>query len=117
MHSPHDYSNQPHDGFIETVKEVLEGLSLLPHAADDQTETHGEHHQAQSIDSINCPWHGDHLLPGHLLATVQSEYGIIHRHRHMDYSLGIMRLELDFLKKKERMDGLSGIWNFDSTFI
>lgn len=52
-HLPHDYSDQPHDGFIETVKEVPEGLPLFPHAPYDQTKAEGEHHQTKCIDSIN----------------------------------------------------------------
>lgn len=99
---PHDYGDQPHDGFIETVKEVLEGLSLFPHAPDDQTEAHGEHHQAESIDSINRPWHWDHLLPRYLLATIDREYSVIHCHLHMDYSLCILRLELGLKKERGR---------------
>lgn len=52
-YSPHDYRDQPHDRFIETVKEVPEGLSLFPHASYDQTKAEGEHHQTKCIDSIN----------------------------------------------------------------
>lgn len=52
-HLPHDYRDQPHDRFIETVKEVPEGLSLFPHASYDQTKAEGEHHQTKCIDSIN----------------------------------------------------------------
>lgn len=100
---PHDYGDQPHDGFVETVKKVLEGLSLFLHAPDDQTEAHGEHHQAQSVDSVHRPWHWDHLLPGYLLATIECEYRVIHCHLHMDYSLGILRLELDFKKERGRV--------------
>lgn len=103
LHLPHDYGNQPHDGFIETVEEVLEGLSLFPHAPNDQTKEHGEHHQAKSIDSVNRPWHWDHLLPGYVLATIECEYCVIHCYLHMDYSLGILRLELDFKKDRGRV--------------
>ena len=102
---PHDYGDQLHDGFIETVEEVLEGQPLVPHAPDDQTEAHREDHQAESIDSIHRPWHWDQLLPGHLLATIECEDGIIHCHLHTDYSLGIVRLELE--KKKKKDDGLN----------
>lgn len=91
---PHDYSDQPHDSFIETVKEVLEGLSLFPHAPDDQAKAYGEHHQTKCIDSINRSRHWDHLLAGYLLATIECEYRVIHCHLHMDYPLGILRLEL-----------------------
>lgn len=102
LHLPHDYGNQPHDGFIETVEEVLQGLSLFPHAPDDQTEAHGEHHQAKSIDSINHPWHWNHLFPGYLLAPIDCEYCVIHCHLHTYHSLGILCLKLDF-KKRKRM--------------
>lgn len=95
---PHDYGNQPHDGFIETVEKVLEGLPLLPHATDDQTKAHGKHHQTESVDPIHFPRHWDHLLPGYHLAAIDCEYCIIHCHCHLDYSLGILRLELFFRK-------------------
>lgn len=100
---PHDYGDQPHDDFIETVKEVLEGLALLPHAPDDQTEADGEHHQAQRVDPINQPRDWDHLLPGDHLAAVECEYCVVHCHRHVDYSLGILRLELGRGRVEERL--------------
>ncbi len=98
---PHDYGHQPHDGFIERVKEVLEGLSLFPHAPDDQSKADGEHHQTESIYSIDRPRNWDQLLPGNLLAIIEREYRLIHCHRHMDYSLGIVSLELDFNKERQ----------------
>lgn len=97
-HLPHDDGHQPHDGFIETVEEVFEWLTLLPHAANNQTEAHGEHHQTKSVHSVHCTWHWDHLFSRYLMATIDSEYCIIHCHSNMDYSLGILRLELDFKK-------------------
>lgn len=95
LHSPHDYCDKPHYGFIETIKEVPEGLSLLPHVPDDQAKAHGEHHQAESVDPIHRPRHRDHLLPSDFLATVECEYCVIHCHLHMNYPFGILGLELD----------------------
>lgn len=97
---PHDYCNQPHDRFIETVKEVPEGLSLFPHASYDQTKAEGEHHQTKCIDSINWSWYWDCLLSRYLLATIEREYRVIHCHRHMDYPLGILGLILCFPKQE-----------------
>lgn len=59
---PYDDSHQPHDGLVETVKEVFEGLSLLLHVPDDQTKANGEDHQAECVDSVDLPRHWDHLL-------------------------------------------------------
>lgn len=50
--SPDDNGHQPHDGFVEAVKELPQGPSLLLHAADHQTEAHGEHYQPQRVHPI-----------------------------------------------------------------
>lgn len=95
---PHYYGNQPHDGFIETVKEVSQRLPLFPHVPNDQTEAHGEHYQAQSVDSIYRTRHWDHLLPCDPLAPVDCKYRLIHSHLNADHSLGILGPKL-YLKK------------------
>lgn len=91
---PHDYSDQPHNGFIETVKEVLERLPLFLHAPDDQTEADREYHHAESIEAINQARHWDQLLLGDPLAAVDWDQAVIHCNRNVDFSLGILRLEL-----------------------
>lgn len=101
---PHNYSHKPHDGLIERVKEVFEGLTLLLHVPDDQTKAYGEHHQAERIDSIDRPRHWDHLLVCYHTAAIGCEYGVIHRHRHVDNLLGILRLELGLKRKMDRLD-------------
>ena len=58
---------------LRQSKKSFRGLSLLLHAADDQTEADGEHHQAEGVDSVHRPRHRDHLLPADLLAAVECE--------------------------------------------
>lgn len=95
VHVPHDDGDQSHDGLVETVEEVLERLALFPHAADDQTEAHGEHHQAQSVDPVHRSRHRYHLLSSDLLAAIEREYGLVHRHLHVDHFLGVLCLVLE----------------------
>lgn len=90
-HSPYNYSHQPHDGLVETVKEVFQGLSLLLHVADDQTEANGEDHQAECVDSIDRPRHWDHLLTH---TAIGCEYCVVHYYLDVDYPLVILGLVL-----------------------
>lgn len=62
LYWPDDDGHQPHDRFIQAVKEVPEGLALLLHVADDQTEAHGEDHQSEGIHSSRGAGHRDSLL-------------------------------------------------------
>lgn len=62
--SPDDNGHQPHDGFVEAVKELPQGPSLLLHAADHQTEAHGEHYQPQRVHPIGWAWDGNDFFKG-----------------------------------------------------
>lgn len=58
-----DYDgHQPHDGFIQAVKEVPESLALLLHVTNHQAKTHGEDNKTQSIHSIRWPGHRNCFL-------------------------------------------------------
>ena len=70
VYSPHYNSHQPHDSFIQAVKEVSEWPPLFPHAADDQTEADGEDHHAQGVHPVHRPRHWDQLLVSQLLAPI-----------------------------------------------
>ena len=94
-YSPHNNGNQPHDSFIQAVKEVSEWPPLIAHAADDQTEADGEDHHAQGVHPVHRPRHRNQLLVSQLLAPVEAEDGFIHRHLHHDHSVSVLRLELD----------------------
>lgn len=95
-YSPHDNGDQPHDGLIETVEELPEGLALLLHVADDEAKAHGEDHQPQGIDPVHRARDRDHLLPGNLLSQVgQVEDRVVHCHRYMDNSLPVFGFELE----------------------
>lgn len=86
--SPDDNGHQPHDGFVEAVKELPQGPSLLLHAADHQTEAHGEHYQPQRVHPIGRARDGNDFFKGqHLgdgpqgMSDVLQEAGEVLRHR------------------------------------
>lgn len=86
--SPDDNGHQPHDGFVEAVKELPQGPSLLLHAADHQTEAHGEHYQPQRVHPIGWAWDGNDFFKGqHLgdgsqaMSDILHDAGEILRHR------------------------------------
>lgn len=101
-HSPHDNCNQPHDGLIQTVKEIPQRFSLLLHASNDEAKGHGEDHESECIDSINRSQHWYHLLMFDVLrAVIQT---VVHQNCKCDHSLGILRFKL---WKVERIETVS----------
>lgn len=56
--SPDHNAHQLHEGLVQAVKEVAKWPALLPHPAQHEAKSYGEHHQAQSIDSIAGVWGG-----------------------------------------------------------
>lgn len=56
---PHDHGHQTHDGFVKRVKELSQGLPLLLHVSNHESEAHGEDNESQGIDPVHRPWDWD----------------------------------------------------------
>lgn len=104
-HSPHDNCNQPHDGLIQTVKEIPQRLALLLHVPNDEAKAHGEDHESERIDSINRSQHWYQLFSFEFLRLViQTEQRVVHQNFNCDHPLGILCFKLWKVERIELLD-------------
>lgn len=67
---PYEDNKELHGTICDTVTEIEQWLALVPHSADDDTETNGENHQTEDVRLTRLSLGG---FKGHRLCKMEEE--------------------------------------------